>query len=75
MVSAQIRLYYLGHKEERETINRFDLSTKFTQTIFKLRNPTPTWIGGIPVSPDGSYLLYPQVDARSSELMLIKNWR
>lgn len=68
-------IYYLGHEEERETINRFDLSTKVTQAIFKLRNPTPTWIGGIPVSPDGSYLLYPQVDARSSELMLIKNWR
>ena len=68
-------IYYLGHDEEKETINRFDLRTKVARTIFKLPRPTPTWIGGMPVSPDGSYLLYPQVDARSSDLMLIKNWR
>ncbi len=68
-------IYFLGHEGKKGTIKRFDLSTKVARTIFELPNPTPTWIGGMPVSPDGSYLLYPQVDARSSDLMLIENWR
>ncbi len=32
-------------------------------------------IGGIPVSKDGKFILFPQVDQSSSDLMLIENWR
>ncbi len=39
------------------------------------RNPHLTGLGGLPVSPDGSYLLYTQIDKHSSNLMLIENWR
>jgi len=29
----------------------------------------------MPVSRDGKFMLYPQVDQASSDLMLIENWR
>jgi hypothetical protein len=52
-----------------------DLQTKQARPIFALEKPSPGWIGGMPVSDDGNWLLFPQKDERSSELMLIENWR
>jgi len=43
--------------------------------IFTLEKSTPIWIGGMPVSKDGKWLLFPRVDRQSSDLMFIENWR
>jgi len=34
----------------------------------------PGWIGGMPVSSDGRWLFFPQLDEQSSNLMMIENW-
>ena len=56
-------------------INLFDLQSRQTRPIFTLEKTTPDWIGGIPVSRDGKFMLYPQVDSASSDLMMIGNFR
>jgi hypothetical protein len=56
-------------------INLFDRQTRKVRPIFTLEKTTPVWIGGMPVSNDGKFMLYPQVDQSSSDLMLIENWQ
>jgi len=56
-------------------INLFDLNSRQARSIFTLKKSTPQWIGGMPVSKDGKFMLYPQVDSASSDLMMIGNWR
>src|SRR5262252_2152804 len=34
----------------------------------------PNWVGELPVSNDGKWLLFPQRDEISSDLMMIENW-
>jgi len=68
-------IYFIAHEGAKRTISLFDLQTKQARPIFTLEKPSPGWIGGIPVSNDGKWLLFPQKDERSSELMLIENWR
>jgi dipeptidyl aminopeptidase/acylaminoacyl peptidase len=72
---AQKGIYFLSHVNGKTTINLFDPQTRQTRPIFTLDKPTPQWIGGMPVSRDGKFMLYPQVDSASSDLMLIENWR
>jgi len=33
------------------------------------------YIGTMPVSNDGKWMLFPHVDEKSSNLMMIENWR
>jgi len=68
-------IYFIAHEGDRQIISLFDLQTKQARPIFALEKPSPGWIGGMPVSDDGNWLLFPQKDERSSELMLIENWR
>ncbi len=68
-------IYFLSHANGKTMINLFDLQTKQTRPIFTLEKSTPQWIGGMPVSKDGKFMLYPQVDSASSDLMMIGNWR
>jgi hypothetical protein len=35
----------------------------------------PGWSEGMSISGDGKWLLYPQVDGRSIDLMMIENWK
>ena len=71
----QSGIYFIAHEGDRSIISRFDLRTRKVQSLYETEKSTPDWIGGLPVSPDGSYLLYTQVDERSSKLMLIQNWQ
>ena len=68
-------IYFLSHANGKTTINLFDLQSKQARPIFTLEKPTPQWIGGMPVSRDGKFMLYPQVDSASSNLMMIENWQ
>ena len=72
---AEAGIYFLSHTNGKTAINLFDLRSRQTRPIFTLEKSTPQWIGGMPVSRDGKFMLYPQVDSASSDLMLIENWR
>jgi len=71
----QSDIYFVAHEGEQSSISRFDLATRRVQQVYRTEKSTPDWVGGLPVSPDGSYLLYTQIDKHSSNLMLIENWR
>jgi len=68
-------IYFFSHANGKATINLFDLRSRQIRPIFTLDKPTPRWIGGMPVSKDGKFMLYPQLDSTSSNLMMIENWR
>ena len=68
-------IYFIAPAGDKTVLNLFDLKSKQVRPIFTLEKPAPDWIGGIPVSKDGKWLLFPQVDQQSSDLMLIENWR
>ena len=72
---ADAGIYFLSHANGRTMINLFDLNSRQARSIFTLEKSTPQWIGGMPVSKDGKFMLYPQVDSASSDLMMIGNWR
>ena len=68
-------IYFLSHANRKPVINLFDLQTRKVRPVYLLEKPTPEWIGGMPVSKDGKFMLFPQVDQSSSDLMLIENWQ
>lgn len=65
---AEAGIYFLSHANGKTMINLFDLQSRRTRPIFTLEKPAPDWIGGMPVSKDGKFMLYPQVDSASREL-------
>ena len=66
-------IYFLNDKQE---IDFFDPITKETHHIFTPEKPpNGEWMGALPVSRDGRWLLYAQIDEQSSNLMLVENWR
>lgn len=71
---AEAGIYFLTHTNRRTVINLFDLQTRKVRPVFTLEKPTPEWIGSMPVSRDGTFMLFPQVDQSSTDLMLIENW-
>ena len=40
-----------------------------------MEKPAPVWMGGLPISNDGRWLLFSQLDEWSSDFMLVENWR
>jgi serine/threonine protein kinase/Tol biopolymer transport system component len=68
-------IYFMSHWGDRIAINFFDLKTGHTRQIIQLEKTQLFWIGGMPVSSDGRWLFFPQLDAQSSNLMLIENWQ
>ena len=67
-------IYFMSHSGYKAAIEFFDLKTEKVRLIYELEKPTPVWIGGMPVSRDGRWLYFPQVDEQSSDLMMIQNW-
>ena len=65
-------IYFFNEKGE---IDFFDLNTRKVRHVFVPEKSVGGWVGGLPVSSDGKWLLFPQVDEQSSDLMMIENWR
>jgi hypothetical protein len=53
------------------SIDFVDFATAGIRTVLKTRPPD----AGLAISPDGRYLLFAQVDAIGSDLMLVENFR
>jgi len=67
-------IYFMSHSGAKTAIEFFDLKTEKIRRVYELERPAPEWIGGMPVTSDGKYMLFPQVDEQSSNLMMIENW-
>jgi Tol biopolymer transport system component/DNA-binding winged helix-turn-helix (wHTH) protein len=68
-------IYFIEHAGETTNIKFLDFQTNAVRQIFTLEKPLSKWIGGMPVSNDGKWLLYPQMDENSSNIMMIEGWR
>ena len=68
-------IYFMSHSSGNTYIDFFDLPTNAVRRILKLEKPPATWIGSMPVSSDGKWMLYPQMDGSSSNLMMTENWQ
>lgn len=69
-------IYFLGYIDHKPAVGFFDLNTKTVRPIYMLEKPLgDEWMGGLPVSSDGKWLLFAQVDEQSSDLMLVENWQ
>ena len=68
-------IYFLSPEGDGRNLEFFDIKSKQVHRIFTLEKPAPDWMGEMPVSRDGKWLLYPQLDSTSSDIMMIENWR
>jgi len=60
---------------EKCEISFFDFLAEKTRTIYKMEKPQPGYAGSLSVSGDGRWLLFPQLDEQSSDIMMVENWR
>jgi Tol biopolymer transport system component len=67
-------IYFMSHSGAKAAIEFFDLNTKKVSQIYSLEKSPPVWIGGMPVSSDGRWMFFPQLDEQSGNLMMIENW-
>jgi hypothetical protein len=54
------------------TLNYFDFSTRRVRPIFQISGGGA--FPGLSVSPDGRYILYPELDDYRSDIMLVENF-
>jgi Tol biopolymer transport system component/DNA-binding winged helix-turn-helix (wHTH) protein len=66
-------IYFMSHENGKATIELYDPRTQKIRPIFSLEKSPPYWIGAMPVSPDGKWMLFPQIDGHSSNLMMVEN--
>jgi Tol biopolymer transport system component/DNA-binding winged helix-turn-helix (wHTH) protein len=70
---SEAGIYFMSHENGKTTIELYDTKTQKVSPVFSLEKPPPYWIGAMPVSPDGKWMLFPQVDGHSSNLMMVEN--
>jgi Tol biopolymer transport system component/DNA-binding winged helix-turn-helix (wHTH) protein len=68
-------IYFLGDANGKTGIDFFDLNTKKVRKILVLDKFPTGWMPGFPVSPDGRWLLFAQIDEISSDLMMVESWQ
>ena len=68
-------IYFMSHPNQGTQIEFYDYQTQSERRVYLTDRPTPPWIGGMPVSSDGKWMLYPQVDRSSSDLMMMEGWK
>jgi len=69
-------LYFaVTESSARPAINFFNFSTGKVTSVVSLEKRLPQGGSGLSVSPDGRWLLFPQVDQCGSDIMLLENFR
>ena len=68
-------IYFLQYTNNKPEIDFFDLSAQKIRRVFVPEKPVYPWIGGLPVSSDGKWMLFPQLDEMISDVMMIENWK
>ena len=72
---ARKGIYFIQHPHHRAEIKFYDFETRSTRSLYTMERPTPPWIGGMPVSRDGKWMLVPQEDQSSSGIMMMQGWK
>ena len=72
---ADQQLYFMDVEATPQTINRLDLVTGTITRMGELAKELPSGECGLSVSPDGEWIIYPQIDEQSSRIMLVENFR
>ena len=67
-------VYFIGDVGSKQTIEFLDLQTSKIRQVYTLEKSPEPWTSGLAVSPDGTWLLYSQIDEISSDLMLVENF-
>ena len=68
-------IYFVDTKASpRPVLRFFDFGTSRVSHVVDLDEKPIEHEPGIAISPDGSWLLYTQVDSRSGDLMLVENF-
>ena len=67
-------IYFINHSGAKAVIEFFDMSSQEVRRVYDLKNSATDYIGAMPVSSDGRWMLLPQMDEQSSNLMMIENW-
>ena len=68
-------IYYLATTTTKPGIVFFDFATHRTTRVFDVENPAARSAPGLAVSPDKKTILYTQLDALNSDIMLVENFR
>jgi Tol biopolymer transport system component/DNA-binding winged helix-turn-helix (wHTH) protein len=63
---------YFFSRNDILTLNYFDFSTTKVRSVFKISGGGA--FPGLSVSPDGRYILYPELDDYRSDIMLVENF-
>jgi len=67
-------IFFVDSNPDKPAVMFFDFATKKISVIAWLGKLTANW-SGISVSKDGKWLVYPQVDNISSDIMMVENFR
>jgi Tol biopolymer transport system component len=68
-------IYCLDTTTTKPGIAFFDFTTRRTTRVFDLQNPPARLVPGLAISPDKKTILYTQLDALNSDIMLVENFR
>ncbi|HET6177869.1 MAG TPA: protein kinase [Candidatus Sulfotelmatobacter sp.] len=74
-VPTQNGIYFMAVVRHKAEVDFFDFKSRRVRRVYTLGKSLPGWSGGISVSADDKWLLYPQLDGAASDLMMIENWR
>jgi len=74
-VPTRSGIYFMADANHQTEVRFFEFSSRRVKKVFTLDKSLPGWSGGISISSDGKWLLYPQLDTLSSDLMMIENWK
>jgi Tol biopolymer transport system component/DNA-binding winged helix-turn-helix (wHTH) protein len=68
-------IYYLDTTTTKPGIAFFDFTTHRTTRVFDLEKPPARQAAGLAISPDKKTILYTQLDALDSDIILVENFR
>jgi len=71
-VTSQGIFFIASPDAEGFSIRFVDFGTRRVKRIASIESP---WLNGLSVSPDGRWILYPKLDHKESDLMLVENFR
>jgi Tol biopolymer transport system component len=73
---AERGIYFLDpNAKPRWTINLFDFTTRQVAPVAECEKALNLAVSVLSVSPDGQWLLYPQVESSTADIMLVENFR